>query len=194
MFHAGRALLCAVLLAAALPTAVHATEPLQSVGSVDLKRYQGRWYQIAYYPNTFQKQCVGDTTADYRLLMTGHVEVTNRCATANGSTSQVIGAARVKPEKFLGVPISKGTDTSKLEVRFAPSFLAWLDAVWAPYWVIQLADDYRYAVVGEPNRKFLWILSRTPTLAVADRTAIEAKLVEQGYDVTRLKEEPQQPR
>lgn len=194
MFHAGRALLCALLLAAAVPSTVHATEPLQSVGSVDLKRYQGRWYQIAYYPNTFQKQCVANTTADYRLLMTGHVEVTNRCATANGSTSQVIGAARVKPPKFLGVPISKGTDTSKLEVRFAPSFLAWLDAVWAPYWVIQLADDYRYAVVGEPNRKFLWILSRTPTLDAADRAAIEAKLGEQGYDVTRLKEEPQQPR
>ena len=188
------ALLSTCLLAALVTPAVHATEPLQTVPAVDLKRYQGRWYQIAYYPNVFQRQCVGNTTADYRLLMTGQVEVTNRCSTADGGVSQVIGAARVKPPKFLGVPVGQGTDTAKLEVRFAPSFLAWLNAVWAPYWVIQLADDYRYAVVGEPDRDFLWILSRTPTLAAADRAVIEARLVEQGYDVGRLKEEPQQPR
>lgn len=186
-------LLSACLLLATVTPVVHATEPLQTVASVDLKRFQGRWYQIAYYPNTFQKQCVGNTTADYRLLMTGHVEVTNQCSTADGSVSKVVGAARVKPPKFFGVPVAKGTDTAKLEVRFAPSFLAWLDAVWAPYWVIQLPDDYRYAVVGEPRREFLWILSRTPTLAAADRAAIEARLVEQGYDTSRLKEEPQDP-
>lgn len=178
--------------AAAIPVA-HATEPLQTVPAVDLKRYQGRWYQIAYYPNTFQKQCVGNTTADYRLLMTGQVEVTNQCRTADGSVSKAIGAARVKPPKFLGVPVGQGTDTAKLEVRFAPSFLAWLNAVWAPYWVIQLPEDYRYVVIGEPQREFLWILSRTPTLAAADRAAIEARLVEQGYDTSRLKEEPQDP-
>ena len=187
------ALLCACLWASVATPVAHATAPLQTVPSVDLKRYQGRWYQIAYYPNTFQKQCVGNTTADYRLLMTGHVEVTNQCSTADGSVSKVVGAARVKPPKFFGVPVAKGTDTAKLEVRFAPSFLAWLDAVWAPYWVIQLPDDYRYAVVGEPRREFLWILSRTPTLAAADRAAIEARLIEQGYDTNRLKDEPQDP-
>jgi apolipoprotein D and lipocalin family protein len=169
----------------------HAAEPLQTVASVDLKRFQGRWYQIAYYPNTFQKQCVANTTADYRLLMTGQVEVINQCSTADGSISKVTGAARVKPPKLLGVPVAKGTDTAKLEVRFAPSFLAWLNAVWAPYWVIQLPSDYRYAVVGEPGRDYLWILSRTPTLAANDRADIEARLREQGYDVTRLQEEPQ---
>ncbi len=185
------ALICASFCAAVAAPAAHATEPLQTVPSVDLKRFQGRWYQIAYYPNMFQKQCVGNTTADYRLLMTGHVEVTNQCSTADGSVSKVVGAARVKPPKFFGVPVAKGTDTAKLEVRFAPSFLAWLNAVWAPYWVIQLPDDYRYLVVGEPQREFLWILSRTPTLAAADRAAIEARLAEQGYDTSRLQEEPQ---
>lgn len=180
------------LLAVTALGSAQATEVLQSVPAVDLKRYQGRWYQIAYYPNVFQRQCVGNTTADYRLLMTGQVEVTNRCSTADGSVSQVTGAARLKPPKFFGVPVAKGTDSAKLEVRFAPSFLAWLNAVWAPYWVIQLPEDYRYAVVGEPSREFLWILSRTPTLAASDRAAIEARLIEQGYDVGKLKEEPQQ--
>ncbi|MEK8086317.1 lipocalin family protein [Aquabacterium sp. A3] len=164
---------------------------LQTVSSVDLQRFQGRWYQIAYYPNTFQRQCVANTTADYRLLMTGQVEVINTCGTADRGTSQVIGAARVKPPKFFGIPVAKGTDTSKLEVRFAPTFLAWLNAVWAPYWVIQLADDYRYAVISEPQQEFLWILSRTPYLDPTDRATINAKLIEQGFDLGRLVEEPQ---
>ena len=97
-----------------------ATEPLTTVPAVDLKRFQGRWYQIAYYPNTFQKQCVANTTADYRLLMTGQVEVINTCTTADRSISQVIGAARVKPPKFFGIPVAKVTDTEKLEVTLAP--------------------------------------------------------------------------
>mgnify|MGYP001757270587 CR=1 FL=1 len=165
--------------------------PLQTVPSVDLTRYQGRWYQIAYYPNVFQKQCVGNTTADYKLLPTGLVEVINQCKTADGSLSKVVGAARVKPPKVLGVPVAKGTNTSKLEVRFAPVYLSWLNAVWAPYWVIQLADDYRYAVVGEPNREFLWILSRTPQLDPQDRAIIGGLLQQQGYDPLKLVEEPQ---
>ena len=165
--------------------------PLQTVPSVDLTRYQGRWYQIAYYPNVFQKQCVGNTTADYKLLPTGLVEVINQCKTADGSLSKVVGAARVKPPKVLGVPVAKGTNTSKLEVRFAPVYLSWLNAVWAPYWVIQLADDYRYAVVGEPNRELLWILSRTPQLDPQDRAIIGGLLQQQGYDPLKLVEEPQ---
>jgi apolipoprotein D and lipocalin family protein len=168
-----------------------ATEPLTTVPAVDLKRFQGRWYQIAYYPNTFQKQCVANTTADYRLLMTGQVEVINTCTTADRSISQVIGAARVKPPKFFGIPVAKGTDTAKLEVRFAPTFLAWLNAVWAPYWVIQLPDDYRYAVVSEPERQFLWVLSRTPYLDPADRANINATLIGQGFALGKLVEEPQ---
>ena len=180
----------ATVASVAAPT-VHAAEPLQTVPSVDLKKFQGRWYQIAYYPNTFQKQCVGNTTADYRLLMTGQVEVINTCTTADRSISQVIGAARVKPPKFFGIPVAKGTDTAKLEVRFAPTFLAWLNAVWAPYWVIQLPDDYRYAVVSEPQRQFLWILSRTPYIDPTDRANINAALIGQGFDLGKLVEEPQ---
>jgi apolipoprotein D and lipocalin family protein len=81
--------------------------------------------------------------------------------------------------------------TSKLEVRFAPGWLSWVPGVWAPYWVIQLADDYRYAVVGEPGRQYLWILSRTPVLDPQDRAIINGLLQQQGYDPTKLQEEPQ---
>lgn len=174
----------------AAPAVQAATPTLQAVASVDLNRYQGRWYQIAYYPNTFQRQCVAGTTADYKLLSTGQVEVTNTCRTADGTPSQVVGLARIKQPRFLGVPLAAGT-TSKLEVRFAPNWLSWVPGVWANYWVIQLADDYRYAVVSEPTRKFLWILSRTPTLSATDDAQIRARLVQQGYDVARLQPEPQ---
>jgi apolipoprotein D and lipocalin family protein len=167
-----------------------ATAALQAVPSVDLSRYVGLWYQIAYYPNTFQKQCVSNTTAEYAVKTNGQIQVTNTCKQADGTNSTAIGAARVKQPKFLGIPVGQPT-SSKLEVRFAPEALSWIPSVWAPYWVIQLADDYHYAVVGEPGRKFLWILSRTPKLDEADRTAINAKLLEQGYDVSKLKEEPQ---
>lgn len=179
----------ALALGTSLATAA-STPALQAVPSVDLNRYQGRWYQIAFYPNTFQKQCASNTTADYKPLANGEIEVTNQCRTPAGELSSAVGRARVKQTKVFGIPVGKST-TSKLEVRFAPGWLSWLPGVWADYWVIQLAGDYRYAVVGEPSRKFLWILSRTPTLSAQDRSAIEAQLKLQGYDPTRLQNEPQ---
>lgn len=187
------ALALALFVAPLVPVAAQAAPlpALTAVPSVDLNRYQGLWYQIALYPNTFQKQCVSNTTAEYKPLANGQIEVTNQCKTSDGSTSKVVGAARIKPLKLFGVPVGKGTVNSKLEVRFAPAFLSWINAVWAPYWVIQLADDYRYAVIGEPNRKFLWILSRTPTLDPQDRAIINGLLQQQGYDPTKLQEEPQ---
>jgi apolipoprotein D and lipocalin family protein len=193
--HTARLSLAAATLSLGLgaTAAVAAPVPaLQSVPSVDLTRYQGRWYQIAYYPNTFQKQCASNTTADYKLLSTGRVEVTNQCKKADGSLSSAVGEARLKQPRLLGVPVGPGT-TSKLEVRFAPGWLSWIPGVWAPYWVIQLADDYRYAVVGEPGRKYLWILSRTPVMDAQDRAIISGLLQQQGYDPTKLQEEPQQP-
>lgn len=167
--------------------------PLQAVPSVDLARYQGRWYQIAYYPNVFQKQCAGHTTADYALDDTGQVSVTNQCLTHEGKVSKAVAQARVRQPRLLGIPTGPAGSPSMLEVRFAPAWLSWLPFVWASYWVIQLADDYRYAVVGEPGRDYLWILSRTPTLAAADRAHIHAQLQQQGYDPGKLQEEDQSP-
>ncbi len=186
----GLAMGAALLLSAGRAQAA-AVPALQSVPSVDINRYMGTWYQIAYYTNSFQKQCVGGTTADYALRTDGTVTVTNTCRTADGSPSTAIGQARPKQPRFLNVPVGPAPSTAKLEVRFAPSFLSWLPLVWAPYWVIQLPDDYRYAVVGEPSRQYLWILSRTPTLDPQDRAIIEGLLQQQGYDPTKLVNEAQ---
>jgi len=181
----------ASVAATPLSTAWATTLPaLEAVPTVDLKRYQGRWYQIALYPNAFQKQCVRNTTADYQLMSNGQVIVTNTCLQADGQSSQVVGLGRIKQPRLLYVPVGPGTP-SKLEVRFAPSWLSWVPGVWAPYWIIQLADDYRYVVVGEPNRQYLWILSRTPTLSAEDRALINGRLQQQGYDPLKLQEEPQ---
>jgi apolipoprotein D and lipocalin family protein len=173
--------------------AMAATVPaLESVPAIDLERYKGQWYQIALYPNSFQKQCVSNTTATYTKLADGSIEVLNQCKTADGSISKAVGNARVKqPRATLANPKPLPASTSRLEVRFAPKWLAWAPAVWAPYWVIQLADDYRYAVVGEPTRKFLWILSRTPTLDPQDEAQIMGRLPLQGYDPSKLRPEPQ---
>jgi apolipoprotein D and lipocalin family protein len=179
-------LVAALALFASSHALAAAAGPLQSVPSVDINRYMGHWYQIAYYPNRFQKQCTSDVTADYKLLAHGQVEVTNRCRTADGKVDDVVGRARLQQKRLLGIPLEEPVSTARLEVRFAPAIVSWFPGVWAPYWVVQLADDYRYSVVSEPTREYLWILARTPTLPAQDLAAIKARLTEQGFDVNKL--------
>ena len=158
--------------------AVSAAAPLATVGDVDLARYAGQWHEVAKYPNRFQEQCVSDTTATYALRDDGKVAVVNRCRTREGY-DQVDGFARRVDGR-----------TDRLQVSFLPAALRWLPFGWGDYWVIELAPDYRYAVVGEPSRQYLWVLSRTPVLSPEDRRAIEARLPSHGYDAARLAESP----
>ncbi len=166
--------------------------PLATVPFIDVERYQGVWYQVALIPNRFQKQCVSHTQATYKLLSNGHIEVTNACRNASGAMEQVVGEAR-RAQKY-GAKLANGQLTPPmLQVRFAPSWVAALpfmgERVWGDYWVIQLANDYRYAVVGDPTRAFLWLLGRSPQLAAADRATINSRLVEQGYNPALLRDE-----
>ncbi len=151
--------------------------PLQAVPQLDLQRYLGTWYEIALYPNMFQRMCVANTRAQYAALPGGQIEVRNSCKDTEGKTVEAIGRAK----------LAAANSVSQLKVRFAPEWLAWLPLVWANYWVIQLAPDYRYAVVSEPGRAYLWILSRQPVLAPDDQTAILTQLVAQGFDTSRLR-------
>ena len=156
--------------------------PLQSLPSLEVPPYMGTWYQVALFPNFFQRQCVSDTTATYRQLPDGTVEVKNRCRAADGRMDEALGQAR--PTGTLS-----GTTLSpaRLEVSFLPAWLRWLPVGWGRYWVIQLADDGRYAVISEPTREYLWILSRQPRLSSADEAAIRARLVQQGFsDLAKL--------
>jgi len=171
-------LLSPILLATALSAAAQPA-PVAALPSLDVPAYMGTWYQVAWYPNRFQKQCVSDTTATYRRIPEG-VEVVNRCRNAEGRIESITGLARPAGSETRG----NALQPAQLEVSFLPSWLRWLP-IWGSYWVIQLADDGRYAVVSEPQREYLWVLSRRPTLAPADESAIRSWLTQQGYDLAR---------
>ena len=160
---------------AAEPTAA-AAAPLQPIPRLDLDRYMGRWHELARYPNRFQSQCTGAATADYSLRPQGTVQVVNRCPQAGGKVDQAIGEARrVGPE---------GSPT--LQVRFAPAWLSFLPQVWGDYWVVELDPAYQLAVVSEPKREYLWVLSRQPSLPAAEWAALTARLQAMGFDPSRL--------
>jgi len=156
---------------------------LTVVPSVDLEKYAGKWYEIARLPNRFQKDCAGDVTATYSLDEDG-IEVVNRCRKASGEIIEAKGRARLA---------DRNGPNSKLEVRFAPPFLSWLPFVWGDYWIIDLAPDYSYAVVGEPHRKYLWILSRRKKLDDATLERILTRIRERGYNTDKLVMTPQSP-
>ena len=145
-------------------------QPLQTVAFVDLKKYAGKWYEIASYPNRFQKGC-HRTTAEYTLSDRGYVIVENRCNRGGGNGK----ASYIKGKAF----VEKNSGNAKLKVQFFWPFRG-------KYWIIDLADDYSYAVVSNPNRKYLWILSRAPQMDNTVYQQILEKLKAKGFDLTRL--------
>ncbi|QKT03553.1 lipocalin family protein [Ectothiorhodospiraceae bacterium 2226] len=144
--------------------------PPTAVEQVDLDRYAGEWYEIARIPNRFQRKCVRDVTATYTRLPDDRLVVLNRCYTAEGEEDSASGTAR---------PV-EGAEAGKLEVSFV-SFLG-RPLLWNDYWILELGDDYEYAVVGNPNRRYGWILARRPALSSELRAHIDRRLRAQGYD------------
>ena len=157
--------------------------PLTTVASLDVPRYMGTWFEIAKYPNWFQKKCVADTRADYRLLAGGGVQVTNRCRKDNAETNEAIGEARQ----------TGGVTSPKLQVRFAPAWLSALPFVWGDYWVVDIDEAYQLVAVSEPKREYLWVLSRTPTVNADAYDALLVRLKTQGFDLARLERSKQGP-
>nr|WP_232512046.1 lipocalin family protein [Herbaspirillum sp. meg3] len=166
--------------------ALHSTQAVAqevvTVPSVDLKRYVGKWYEIARFPNSFQKKCIANVTAEYRARADGDIDVVNRCKVEGGVLDQANGLAR----------ITEGSNNTKLQVRFAPAWLAWFPLVWGDYWIIDLDPDYSVATVGTPSRDYLWILSRKPALSTAEYEAAVNNATKQGFDTSKLVKTPQQ--
>ena len=167
--------LAVAALAAAHAAQAQVVAPVRTVGAVDLGRYVGDWFEIARFPNRFQRQCAGDVRASYSRRPDGRIDVVNRCRTADGETV-ARGVARVVDEETF----------AKLKVRFAPSWLSWVPMVWGDYWVIGLAPEYSWAVVGDPGRDYLWILARAPRLDERSVAAARAAARDNGFDVERL--------
>jgi apolipoprotein D and lipocalin family protein len=166
-----------VAVAGAALGAEPSAAPLETVADLDLARYEGRWYEVVRKPNRFQKACAGDVLVQYTRRPDGRIEVFNQCSEADGDIRSVTGVAR-RPDPD-GYP-------ARLEVRFAPAFLSFIPAVWADYWVIDLDPGYRWAAVGEPDRKYFWVLSRTPGLPADTLDSILERAKLQGYDLSDL--------
>jgi len=146
---------------------------MPTVAAVDLARYSGAWYEIASVPNRFQAECVADTQARYRP-QGAEIEVLNRCRRVDGSVASITGVAKVVAD----------SGNAKLRVSFFWPF-------YGDYWVLALAPDYRWALVGEPSRRFGWVLSRNAVLSTADREQALTQAAALGYDPAQFKTTPQ---
>lgn len=144
-------------------------DELEVVPSVDLSRYVGQWYEIARLPNRFQKKCADSVTANYTLRKDGSIQVVNRCRKASGEFTTATGKAKIVDKKT----------NAKLKVTFFWPF-------YGKYWILDLGPNYEYAVVGEPGRDYLWILSRTPQIDEALYQQLLAKMQARGFDTTRM--------
>lgn len=149
--------------------------PVQVVDKVDIEKYMGLWYTISSIPQVFTRGCAGGTSAQYALREDGDVDVYNSCFKEDGTVYDVKGKAWVADPET----------NAKLKVSFVPYIKS--DLLAGDYWIIGLGDDYEYAIVGHPQRKSGWILSRTRTLPDSVMKEIKDTLVEQGYDYSRFK-------
>lgn len=146
-----------------------AESTLPVVPKVDLNRYTGKWHEIARLPMYFQRNCASDVTAQYTLKPDGKIEVLNQCREKDGSLKTARGTAKV---------VDKATQ-AKLKVSFFWPFSG-------NYWILDLSPDYEYAMVGEPGRKYLWILSRKTVMEPATYEKLINKAKSLGFDTSRL--------
>eukprot|EP00897_Mesotaenium_endlicherianum_P007272 jgi/Mesen1/6573/ME000336S05791 len=153
-------------------------KPVEVVTGLDLQRYMGRWFEIASMPSTFQPKTGTNSRANYTLRPDGTVGVVNETWT-NAVRASIEGKAWKVDAK---------SEEAKFIVQFwVPPFLP-LFPVRGDYWVMALdKENYTYALVGQPSRKFLWVLSRTPQMADETYAKLMEVATEQGYDVSKLK-------
>lgn len=163
------------------PSTTPTAAPLKAVDRVDLDRYVGTWHEIARYPFGIQdRRCARDTTASYTALAADRLAVVNRCLQADGTPFAAEATAWVLDRR----------SNARLQVSFLPRAIRWLPLGRGDYWVIELDRDYQWVVVGEPRRRYLWILARTPDLPAAQYAEIIARLPQHGYDPARLRRSP----
>ncbi|XP_027901736.1 temperature-induced lipocalin-1-like isoform X3 [Vigna unguiculata] len=163
---------------------VMAKKEMKVEKGVDLQRYMGRWYEIASFPSRFQPKNGANTRATYTLKEDGSVHVLNETF-SDGKRGFIEGTA---------YKADPNSDEAKLKVKFyVPPFLPIIPVV-GDYWVLFLDQDYQYALIGQPSRKYLWILSRKPDLDEEIYKELVEKAKEEGYDVSKLQKTPQSDR
>ena len=159
-----------LLLSVLFFSSISISQDLETVSTVDLKKYSGKWFEIASFPQRFQKGCTC-TTAEYTLTTKDYLIVENRCKkdSLNGKSLYIKGK----------VFAEKNTGNAKLKVQFFWPFKG-------KYWIIDLANDYSYAVIGHPNRNYLWLLSRTTSMDDVIYQEIISRIALNGYDVSKI--------
>lgn len=175
------ALLSTLLILSGVTACVGAETPPRIVSYVDLSRYMGTWHEIAAIPAFFQRRCTANTRADYELLPKGLVKVLNSCGTAEGRRIQSEGRARVEDVQ----------SNAKLRVTFAKALGRWWYPLGGDYWVLDLAEDYSWVIVGHPSRRYGWILARNPSLDPKTLAMLAARLESEGYDPCEFMTMPQ---
>jgi apolipoprotein D and lipocalin family protein len=137
---------------------------------VDLERYAGRWFEIAHIPSRYERHCLKNATVDYAVRPDGKIHVEARCTQQDGTVDSTRGVAQI---------VDTATN-AKWRIKYARA------GRWMDYWVLEVGPDYRWAVVGEPKREFLWVLSRTPGMDEALYDELRRNAVTQGYDSDKL--------
>lgn len=148
---------------------------IQTVATVDLDRYQGTWFEIFRLPLKWEDETASDITATYSLNADGSIRVDNRCIDEDGKPSQAIGRA-----------VAVDESNARLTVSFLPQWLRWLPYTKGDYWVFRLDPGYRIALVGSPDRRYLWLLAREPHLSVAEQQPYLDWAHNAGFDLARL--------
>ncbi|ENU31457.1 hypothetical protein EAH57_00785 [Acinetobacter sp. 2JN-4] len=143
-----------VLTGLAIGTYAYAqSKPLPTVEKVELDKYLGIWYEVARKPMFFERKCAYNISATYTVNENGNIVVDNKCYDIDGNLQQSLGEAFVANAPF----------NSKLRVSFLPEGVRWIPVGRGDYWILKLDEEYQTVLVGEPRRKYLWVLSRTPT-------------------------------
>lgn len=145
-----------------------------TVEGVDLERYAGRWYEIARYPNWFERDCTA-VTADYAIRDDGKVSVTNTCFKGSPDGTKKVANGRAR--------IVEGSGNGRLKVKFAP---AWVPFAEGDYWILALEPDYSASLVGSPDGKYLWILARSRQIDEAVLERLKRRAADLGYDTAPL--------
>ena len=161
--------------ASSILTLAHAqTEPLQAVEKIELNKYLGTWHEVVRKPLYFQRKCDSNVTANYSLNKNGNIKVDNSCYTKDGKFKQTIGEAFVQ----------NAPSNSKLKVSFLPKIIRWLPVGRGDYWVLKIDENYETVLVGEPDKKYMWILSRSqqPQPEVVQEYLNYAESI--GYDLS----------
>lgn len=152
-------------------------QEVQPILNFDLSKYLGEWHEIASIPVSFQKQCYRETKAEYSKSGNNQILVVNSCKKENGDLKDVEGLARKNPKYDLD---------SQLQVSFVKILNKPIWMFGGNYWVLAIGENYEYSLVGEPNRKYAWILARNTKLEMNILSQLHDTLKNQGYDPCQL--------